>query len=74
MTQIDTSGWRTIQSAPKNGEEVLVFSKSCGLAKARYHPLFSWEVVTVQTCCCDYYDDVTHWMRLPAPPQTGEEE
>ena len=63
-------GWQPIETAPKNNTEVLVYSKEFGVAKAVRFDEGSYEVVTEQTCCRDYYKDVTHWMQLPEPPET----
>lgn len=47
---------------PEAGEEVLVFSRSRGIAVDYYDR------------CLFGYADVTHWMPLPEPPEEGENE
>lgn len=44
---------------PEAGEEVLVFSRSRGIAVDYYDR------------CLFGYADVTHWMPLPEPPEEG---
>jgi hypothetical protein len=50
------AGWQPIETPPKDGTEVLMFSPDQGMAV--------WSVPS------PFWPDVTHWMPLPAPPVT----
>jgi hypothetical protein len=63
--------WQPIETAPRD-EEILVYSEYYGVAKAKQWRKGVYEVVTHQTCCLDYYEDVTHWQPLPAPPKDNQ--
>lgn len=57
------SEWQPIETAPKDGTEVLTFRKAGLQAVAFDTGELGW-------LCSDgmYLLDVTHWMPLPAPP------
>lgn len=61
--------WLPVETAPTDRTEILIYSQGNGVAKAAYWGENKWEVQTYTTCCCDYYNDVTHWMPLPEPPK-----
>jgi hypothetical protein len=58
--------WQPIETAPKDGIWVLLYSPPGGFSVARYWPSFGFRG--------GFWDgDATHWMPLPAPPaQEGE--
>lgn len=64
---MDAQGWRPIETAPKDGSPVLLFSTSEG------QDVGSWEVT--YDAGHEWMDaqgysiyDVTHWQPLPPPP------
>jgi hypothetical protein len=67
------TGWQPIETAPKDGTAVLVYNPkiyrtSQFVARWDDHDQY-WQSVA---CVDDYYgsSEVTHWMPLPAPPQS----
>jgi hypothetical protein len=62
--------WQTIETAPKDGKEYLLWSETeGGLFVAFWHSIWECWIWTTH----DIGDDrmlmrATHWMRLPAPP------
>ena len=74
------SKWRTIESAPTDGREILVFgghlkcelnfSETSGVCKV-YGGRTAWTVV--DTCHYSMWvEKPTHWMPLPEPPEIDE--
>lgn len=74
------AGWRTIDSAPRDGTSVLVMADgvvaqahyqgpSDGSIYARTASRYLWFSETGQRSL--YNDEVTHWMPLPAPPPSS---
>ena len=71
----EASGWQPIATAPKDGTEIVLYGACCPeRSRSRYAKdanvgWFSggeWKTrVYGETC------DATHWMPLPAPPQTA---
>lgn len=69
--------WQTIETAPKDGTEVLISSKN-GIKVARYEPwawsdktrdAFQWFIALQEgNGGGTYAVDPTHWMPLPLPP------
>lgn len=60
------SAWQPIESAPKDGSEILTFRQAKLMAVAIWFPdLRRW-------CVSDGGDivGVTHWMPLPEPPES----
>ena len=51
---MDKHGWRRRETMPKNGTEIIMWSKSRGAAV--------WPA-------CAAWDDVTHWKPLGPPPE-----
>lgn len=56
------SGWRPIETAPKDGTLLLCFWRSSHCAVAYYDDGCWWDAGT------DGLDDPTHWQPLPSPP------
>jgi hypothetical protein len=76
--QAERPGWRTMESAPKDGTEVLVFAKDkprpgywddCTYAKKPkpyWHYTSAWGINDMRT------NPPTHWQPLPTPPAPGK--
>lgn len=62
--------WRTMESAPRDGAEVLLYFGKNISPKVLSGSFNQGE----DKWCCTYcsYDDPTHWMPLPSPPATSE--
>ena len=70
--------WQPIETAPKDGTEVLLFGEFDNMAVAEWdHGDEAWvfAVTDVEipgapkgTMFCSYFRDPTHWMPLPVPP------
>lgn len=64
------SDWQPIETAPRNGEEILVafggFDSVCPLVMAWNELYEEWEIPACGICV---QDKPTHWMPLPEPPQ-----
>lgn len=68
-----TSGWQTIDSAPKDGKKVLLYDPYRGIGDGYFCNLRWW----FYECGDDWYSEEcnpTHWMPLPTPPTTNEGE
>lgn len=63
------SEWQPIETAPKDGTEIIVATKSTTSGVA----LVIWEPGVPFPCFMDEegdsYEDATHWMPLPEPPK-----
>ncbi len=71
----DPSLWRTIESAPRDGAEVLVFVDG-HVAVAAYHE-GRWQAVVAGRRVLDGSGGLdlgmpTHWRPLPPPPRSRE--
>lgn len=77
-------GWQPIETAPKDGTEVLVYGQwageiggkgDFGMFAATYggpgreYPAHEWDVVGVDGYSA--WVRATHWMPLPAPPKSA---
>ena len=58
--------WQPIETAPKDGTEVLVFSSGKMFMSFYSHDVGSW---CIDGRYDDFVEDVTHWMPLPQPPK-----
>lgn len=58
--------WKTIDSAPKDGRDILVYDRQ------RYITIVQWDEYYSKWVVSDYDAftacDATHWMPLPEPP------
>ena len=69
------SEWMPIETAPKDGTDVLLFTKE-GIIQG-YFTYFEWDQTVVYATydgsgCVAFYREPTHWMPLPPPPKTEE--
>ena len=70
MTKPDENGWRPIETAPKDGTYVLVFSNEDGVDKAYCDEGFWFRMATAEYGN-EFWEieNPTHWQRLPPPPK-----
>lgn len=76
-----SGGWQPIETAPKDGSDVLLYCKGKGVVRGRWNncrfatlprPYWTndrehlWGVLSTRI------DQPTHWMNLPAAPNQGE--
>lgn len=58
------SGWQPIETAPKDGTDILVFSPESGEMFVAYYKRGEWFFAVNNTLSC-----VSHWRDLPEPPK-----
>ena len=67
-------GWRPIETAPKDGTEILVCGPACS---GFYFSVACWKDRWQESWWSDYEDEElfppSHWMPLPAAPEPQEE-
>ena len=67
----DLVGWRTIESAPKDGARILLNDSQEGIVIAYYSIKKEW---IISDCADPYYREEafcpSHWMPLPEPPRS----
>jgi len=67
------SEWRDISTAPKDGDNVLLFVATCESASPQSHIYLVayWNDVAWECCETGKTSDrgYTHWMPLPSPPE-----
>lgn len=61
------SGWQSIESAPKDGREILGINDHGNMDVINWSPGMEWFVGM------DQGFEPTHWMPLPTPPTDGKE-
>ena len=74
------SGWKPIETAPKDGTVILVGVWGFGpdIASASWNGKFwDMEIYGYEYCGYEYcgdpeFSDPTHWMPLPSPPEVTE--
>lgn len=66
------SGWQPIETAPKDGTEVLLWGNwawwpqwECLLAKWDGE---GWDTLDTQTCSARVHAEATHWLAIPPLP------
>jgi hypothetical protein len=68
--RFERDGWLPIETAPKDGTDVLVFVQETGEQFVAYHDRGSWVYALIPrlkgggSLCCA----ATYWMPLPEPP------
>jgi hypothetical protein len=74
----EQSGWRPIETAPKDGTEVLLYCPEQGVARGRWNdcryasnprPYWTNDAERLFGVSRTRSDQPTHWMPLPAPPE-----
>jgi len=56
--------WMPIETAPKDGTEIMVISNRGYIHIVTYHPRAEWYSADADQYC----GGITHWMPLPNPP------
>ena len=68
--------WRPIETAPRDGAEILLLTPEGVIEGAWSSPMDEWEVVWLDLhgcgCCSSGTAQPTHWMPLPDPPEPTE--
>ena len=75
--------WKSIKTAPKHEKILLRFERQGAVSVAHWDEAYAdggyycthgvaWIEPVSGEQLRDYYDDPTHWMPLPQPPQTGD--
>ena len=64
--------WQPIETAPKDGTEILILCREGNMFVARWSYSGCYEYWVSNACADDCYGaddcDVSHWMKLPEPP------
>jgi len=67
--------WQPIETAPKDGTDILILTKKHGIRVARHEP-WAWAKDVVWFIALNdgpsggtFAHDATHWMSLPHPPE-----
>jgi hypothetical protein len=66
--------WQPIETAPTNGKQFICWNgeEMLILNKPKGHALGRWEKISKKwTGSFVRFDNPTHWMPLPPPPNTG---
>ena len=63
--------WREIESAPKNGKQVLLFDDGEGVCIGQYTNFYESSLWSNDQRNLTL--DPTHWMPLPQPPKGGQD-
>lgn len=67
---VEMSGWRPIETAPKDGRYILAYRESAaGIFIAKWCSDKGFWINT----CTGWHDLHTHWMPLPEPPEEEKE-
>lgn len=66
--------WRPIESAPKDGTEFLIATRSYFGGVVTVSWVAALRVPAFMDMESDTYDDATHWQPLPNPPECDSEE
>lgn len=63
MSEENSGQWQPIETAPKDGTEVLTFNRTLGIivAACKKEWVDTWDGHKL-------YGEFTHWMPLPEPP------
>jgi hypothetical protein len=72
MGDAAVSDWQPIETAPKDGTEILAYSPRdyAGIFKTAWRPTDCPGWGSIDSCCAYYVDmEATHWMPLPEPPK-----
>lgn len=71
----EPSGWRPIETAPKNGQCLVWCDTDDGgeVMKLQRDARGNWIYEGEPTYCHSFYINPTHWMRLPPSPSSADE-
>ena len=64
--------WQPMETAPRDGTHVLVYSESHGIQKSHYDDFFKrWMIYQTAEYDNEFgeLEGVTHWQPLPEPPK-----
>ena len=63
--------WQPIETAPKDGRSLLIWSADEGIDLAHHNDWGRWQVQETADYDNEYFVDLkpTHWMPLPEPPE-----
>lgn len=64
------TGWQPIETAPRDGTEVLLFWKGGGCGVYHFNHYGNWDDGDYSSHMTD--DDFSHWMPIPEPPETND--
>ncbi len=68
------SEWQPIETAPKDGTQIIAWGENIGHIVTEYAPFNGTDWVWVTLDGPDYHVSAfTHWMPLPAPPKGGSD-
>jgi hypothetical protein len=67
------TGWRDIETAPKDGTEVLLFGKALYgrevMKVCWWSNRAAWQIAETVSGATPIFNEPTHWMPLPQPPE-----
>jgi len=70
MENIDSNGWQPIETAPKDGTEILLYASAWGLSDIGLCYWRDDRVMTGWTWGCEQpFKFPTHWMPIPEAPK-----
>jgi hypothetical protein len=69
-----TATWQPIETAPKDGERIMLADVSDGYVSSGFYDQSVWNHGWVTACDRSDADtiDPTHWMPLPEPPKDAK--
>lgn len=67
MSHWPTQGWQPIETAPKDGTEILVYAP--GFCQTALWESYTFSEGWVNDSSGNWLNDPTHWMPLPEPPK-----
>lgn len=75
MSEPDANGWRPIETAPKDGRNVLLVIPNSGIPFVGYwNRRLGWRVTWDGTLIDgNLYEAPTHWQGIPLPPEVTHE-
>ncbi len=77
IAALGAENWQPIETAPRDGDVILVFCPRVGVTEAQYEhqavePFWNYDVWDIKFQE-EHRCDPTHWRPLPSPPTTGDE-
>lgn len=71
LQRLRSNAWQPIETAPRDGTEILIFIPDCDQAVASYQYGDDEDMAGWWGDGGFHYADPTHWQPLPAPPSDG---